>query len=175
MARKSIWVLTVISICFLAMLLIESHAERPLTGRATASSHQDTYRAQYAIDGDPKTRWGSGFTDDAWWQIAFDQPERLAGLHLVWEEAYGERYAIQVSDDGTQWQTVFTETAGDGKTDWIFFEPVTARFLRLQGQQRGTGWGYSIRELRILRDSQWPAVEAGGTAAGSDPQSVVDA
>ena len=174
MARKYGWMWTVVGACWLALLLMESSAGRPLTGRATASSDQDTYRAQYAIDGDLKTRWGSGFTDDAWWQMAFDQPERLAGLHIVWEEAYGERYAIQVSDDGMQWQTVFAETAGDGKTDWIFFEPVTAQFLRLQGHQRGTGWGYSIRELQVMHASQWPTIEAGGMVAGSDPQRVVD-
>ena len=174
MERKPVWILAAVGVYLLALLLIESHAESPLTGRATASSHQDTYRAPYAIDGDFQTRWGSGFRDDEWWQIAFEQPERLAGLHIIWESAYGERYAIQVSDDGAQWQTVFTETDGDGKTDWIFFEPVTARFLRMQGQQRGTGWGYSIRELRVLRASQWPTIETSGTAAGSDPQHVVD-
>lgn len=174
MARKLVWVLVLMSIWNLVALLPNGHAQVGLPGRATASTGQEAYGAQNAIDGDMETRWGSAFTDHEWWQVAFDQPVSLAGLQIVWEEAYGEHYLIQVSNDGTHWQTVFEETAGDGKTDWIFFQPVTTRFLRLQGRQRGTGWGYSIWELRPLLASEWPTVQAGDTLPGSDPQAVVD-
>ena len=146
----------------------------PIRGQATASSGQDAYSADKAIDGDPKTRWSSAYTDDAWWQIAFEQPQSLAGLQILWETAYGEQYAIQVSDDGVHWRTVTTETAGDGKTDWLFFEPVTTRFLRLQGLQRGTGWGYSIWEVHLLHTRQWPTIQVSHPLAGSDPQRIVD-
>ncbi len=161
-------------VCLLAGLIVEGRAESRLTGRASSSSDQDLYRARNALDGDLKTRWGSRFRDDEWWQVAFDQPESLAGLRIVWENAYGERYDVQLSDDGAQWRTVFTEMDGDGKTDWIFFKPVTARFLRIQGRRRGTGWGYSIKELYLLRGSEWPTIEAHSTVAGSNPQHIVD-
>ena len=167
-----VWLL--VCVCLLAMLVVEAHAEPPLAGRASASSVQGVYKAQNAVDGDPKTRWGSQFRDDEWWQIALDRPERLAGLQILWQGAYGEHYDIQVSDDGTQWRTVFSERDGDGKTDWIFFQPVTTRFLRIQGHQRGTGWGYSIEELRLLRDSEWPRIETSASASQSAAQHMVD-
>jgi hypothetical protein len=156
------------------LLSVGGATEHQFTGHVTASSGQDATSAQKAMDGDMQTRWSSAFADDEWWQIAFVQPERLAGLQIIWEQAYGEHYVIQVSDDGTQWHTVFEETAGDGKTDWIFFTPVTTRFLRLQGRQRGTGWGYSIWEIRLLPDSAWPRVEASSTLPGSQAQHMID-
>jgi hypothetical protein len=156
------------------MLGVGNATEHRFTGYATASSGEAATGAQKAIDGDMQTRWSSDFTDDAWWQIAFAQPERLAGLQIIWEQAYGEHYAIQVSDDGTRWHTVFEEMSGDGKTDWIFFAPVTTRFLRLQGRQRGTGWGYSIWEIHLFPDSAWPRVETSSTVAGSQAQHMLD-
>ena len=158
----------------LVMLNTEGAAERRFTGHATASSGQDAHGAQNAIDGNLQTRWSSAFTDEVWWQIALTQPEHLAGLQIIWEEAYGEQYVIQVSNDGMQWHTVFEETAGDGKIDWIFFTPVTTQFVRLQGHRRGTGWGYSIWEIRPLYASEWLKVEASNTAPGSHPQYMVD-
>jgi hypothetical protein len=173
MQRRIVFCLLV-SGSILAVLSIEGWAQGRFTGYATASSVQDIHHAQNAIDGNTKTRWGSAFTDNEWWQIAFAQPEALAGLQIGWEGAYGESYTIQVSDDGTRWHTVFEETAGDGNIDWIFFQPVTTRFLRLQGRQRGTGWGYSIREIYPVRAHEWPKVEASSTTPGSHPQNVVD-
>lgn len=161
-------------VCLCVALLAQSHAARHIQGRATASSGQDAYSPDKAIDGDRTTRWSSAFTDDAWWQIAFAQPQSLAGLQILWETAYGEQYAIQVSDDGTHWRTVTVETAGDGKTDWLFFEPLTTRFLRLQGRQRGTGWGYSIWEVTLLHAHAWPTIQVSHPLAGSDPQRIVD-
>lgn len=176
MQRAYQWVRMLFGACLLAVLwvAIESTAAPRLTGRATASSSQDTYGAENAVDGDLNTRWSSDFNDDEWWQIAFAQPESLAGLQIVWENAYGEHYDIQLSDDGMQWHTVFAERDGDGNTDWIFFKPMTARFLRIQGRQRGTGWGYSIKELRLLRGSEWPSIETPTSVANSNPQNIVD-
>jgi hypothetical protein len=171
---RTCWCFSLIYLSLLTLLSVGGATEHRFTGHVTASSGQDATSAQKAMDGDMQTRWSSDFTDDEWWQIAFGQPERLAGLQIIWEQAHGEHYVIQVSDDGTQWHTVFEEAAGDGKTDWIFFAPVTTRFLRLQGRQRGTGWGYSIWEIRPLPDSAWPRVEASSTLAGSQAQHMMD-
>jgi hypothetical protein len=59
MQRAYKWVRMLFCACLLAVLLvaIESTAAPQLTGRATASSSQDTYRAEFAVHGDLNTRW----------------------------------------------------------------------------------------------------------------------
>jgi hypothetical protein len=59
MQRAYKWVRMLFCACLLAVLLvaIESMAAPKLTGRATASSSQDTYRAEFAVHGDLNTRW----------------------------------------------------------------------------------------------------------------------
>lgn len=117
---RTCWLLALVCLSLLTLRSVGGATEHRFTGHVTASSGQDDTSAQHAMDGNVQTRWSSAFTDDEWWQIAFGQPERLAGLQIIWEQAYGEHYVIQVSDDGAQWHTVFEEAAGDGKTDWIF-------------------------------------------------------
>ena len=68
---------------------------------------------------------------------------------LDWETAYGLWYEIQVSTDGAVWQTVYTETNGDGGTDDIVIAATSARYVRMQGIQRGTPWGYSLFAFEV--------------------------
>lgn len=167
------WLVLACMVLWIGYALAE-HSAPVFPARVTASSGQEDFSAPQAMDGNLQTRWSSAFTDNEWWQAEFAQPASLAGVQIRWEQAYAERYTVLISDDGVQWQPVFVETAGDGKTDWIFFTPVTTRFLRLQCQQRATGWGYSIWEVRPLPARDWPAVDATETFSGSRPHHIVD-
>ncbi|HEY8241338.1 MAG TPA: discoidin domain-containing protein, partial [Kiritimatiellia bacterium] len=142
-------------------------AAAPAGMKATASSGDTDYRAELAIDGNMSTRWSSNFEDDHWWQVEFEKPRTLAGIKLSWETAYGEKYLIQVSDDGASWRDVYRVEQGDGRTDILFFGPVTAKFFRLKGIQRGTGWGYSLWEVNFIDAEQGPRVEAKGENSGA--------
>ncbi|MBN2190868.1 MAG: discoidin domain-containing protein [Candidatus Aureabacteria bacterium] len=124
----------------------------PINVRASASSGDGAYDPQKAVDGDIKTRWSSNFTDDEWWIGEFENEVTLAGVKMVWETAFGEKYSLQVSSDGKDWKKVYETQDGDGKTDIIFFKPVKAKFFRIEGYQRGTGWGYSIFEIEFFRE-----------------------
>jgi len=146
----------------------------PPPGRASASSGEAAYAAEQAIDGDPTTRWGSEFRDHEWWQYAFDVPQALAGLRIHWETAYGEKYAIQVSNDGKQWRRVFEEDEGDGHTDLVFFRPTRTRYVRMQGLQRGTGWGYSFWEVDFFLEHDAPKATASLSLPGHEAAHVID-
>lgn len=139
---------------------------------ATASSGSGDYAPRYAVDGNLKTRWSSEFRDNEWWQAEFGQPRMISGLKINWETAFSEKYEVSVSDDGQQWRTVYRVTEGDGQTDLLFFGPVTTKFIRLDCQQRGTGWGNSIWEITFFEK---PAMaSAGSAAADHDPQKAID-
>ncbi len=117
----------------------------PFRVTATASSIELPHlEPQNAVDGNFGTRWASDFSDPQWIKFDFGREIEIVGLIIYWEMAYGRVYDIQVSDDGREWETVFTERYGLGGTDDIDFEMVSRRYLRIYGRQRGTGWGYSI-------------------------------
>jgi len=117
------------------------------------SSSSDGNTAERAVDGDPETRWGSGFTHDEWFQVDLGTEQTFRIVRIDWESSYGVKYDIQVSNDGENWTTVFTETNGNGGTDLIVLEPVTARYIRMQGYQAAAEWGYSIYEFAVYEEA----------------------
>jgi enediyne biosynthesis protein E4 len=120
---------------------------------SSSSNESPAYPPEQAIDGDLNTRWASQFADPQWIMVELDTIYTVGRLVLKWENAYGRKYTIQAAIDTTSWQTVFTETKGNGGMDDITFSPVEAKFIRLYGTARGTSYGYSLYELEIYRPS----------------------
>ena len=81
----------------------------------TASSIQGTnYPAKNAVDGDSATRWSSTFSDPQWIQVDLGAVHQINCVVLDWEPSYGTAYLIQVSNDGSKWETIYSTTTGDG-------------------------------------------------------------
>jgi hypothetical protein len=124
---------------------------------ATASSTETTYVPAQAVDCDSATRWSSLFTDDQWLALEFDQAITIDTVALKWERAYGQRYTVDLSDDGETWTPVYTETNGNGGQDVVHFPLTTTRHIRMHGLNRGTAFGYSLWEFEVY--------ERGGTSS----------
>jgi len=119
---------------------------------ATSSSVEDlTLIPQNAVDGNLSTRWASEFSDPQWICIDLDRNYTINKIKLIWESAYGKSYKIEVSTNNTDWTEVYATQEGDGQEDEIGFDPVTARYVRLNGIQRGTSWGYSLYEFQVFK------------------------
>lgn len=103
-----------------------------------------------ARDGDTDTRWASLWSDDQWLQIDLRQPRTVSRMLLDWEAAYARGYRIEVSDDASTWRTVWSTDQGNGGLDVASFAPVTARYLRVHGVTRATGYGYSLWEVQVF-------------------------
>ncbi|MES9525457.1 galactose-binding domain-containing protein [Streptomyces capoamus] len=108
-----------------------------------------SYAPGRAVDGDRDTRWASEWSDDQWLRIDLGSVHRVGRVTLDWERAYGKAYSIQLSADGANWRTVWSTTTGDGGLDTARFTGTPARYVRVMGTQRGTGWGYSLREVGV--------------------------
>lgn len=106
--------------------------------------------ANFAVDGDMKTRWASASEDNQWWQADFDAPRNLCGLEVKWEYAFGDKYEVLAKISSGEWKKVYATSAGDGNTDIIYFEPVVASSVKLNLLTRGTGWSFSIWEINFL-------------------------
>ncbi|MGW0186281.1 discoidin domain-containing protein [Streptomyces sp. NPDC003362] len=117
---------------------------------ATASSSEGAaFAASAAVDGNlTGTRWASQWTDNQWLQVDLGTSADISRVVLTWEAAYGKAYDIQLSDNGTDWRTAKSVTAGDGGTDDLTLSG-TGRYVRLKGVTRATGYGYSLWEFQV--------------------------
>ncbi|HWD94342.1 MAG TPA: DUF5005 domain-containing protein [Verrucomicrobiae bacterium] len=103
----------------------------------------------YAVDGNMSTRWSSAYSDPQWIYVDLGSIQSIGQVRLSWETAYGKSYRIDVSNDASTWTTVFTQSNGSGGKEILNFPSLTARYVRMYGTQRGTGWGYSLWEMEV--------------------------
>jgi beta-glucosidase-like glycosyl hydrolase len=134
----------------------------------TASSTQDAtdYPAADATDGDPGTRWSSAFSDPQWLEVDLGSQQQICSIGILWEAAYATAFQIQVSNDNTNWTTIYSTTTGTGGNE-TFAESVTARYVRMYGTVRATQWGYSIFEFDVYGLTTTPPVTGGNGSGGN--------
>ncbi|WP_328320238.1 beta-N-acetylglucosaminidase domain-containing protein [Kribbella sp. NBC_00382] len=118
--------------------------KRPVT--ASSVEPGTSFSPELAVDGDASTRWASGYDDASWLQVDLGARTQLGKVVLRWEAAFGSAYRLEVSDDGTTWTTAASVTGGDGGTDTVWLD-AAGRYLRMQGVDRATTYGYSLYEL----------------------------
>ncbi|MCO4694373.1 beta-N-acetylglucosaminidase domain-containing protein [Streptomyces sp. RO-S4] len=122
-------------------------------GTASASGVEqdlDRLAARYVNDDRLDTRWASGYADDAWVQIELAEPTKVAAVTVAWESACATEYAVQTSVDGTVWRTGSTQRPESCGNDVVRLPADEAvRYVRVQGVERRTTWGYSIYELGV--------------------------
>jgi acyl-homoserine lactone acylase PvdQ len=122
---------------------------RPVTATSYQSGlFQPNVPPSNAVDGNITSRWGSNKTDNESITVDLGTVQPVSRVLLYWEAAYGRSYKIQVSGDGTTWRDVYATTTGDGGQDVDVFPTTSARYVRMQGVQRGTGYGYSLYEFQ---------------------------
>jgi type 1 glutamine amidotransferase len=115
----------------------------------TASSVESAHVAANATDGNAATRWGSAYADPQWITVDLGGTYNLTRVRLAWETAYGRAYQIQTSPNNTTWTTVHSTTSGDGGVDDVTVTGA-GRYVRVNGTQRATQWGYSLWDLNVF-------------------------
>ncbi|RKE16973.1 discoidin domain-containing protein [Streptomyces sp. TLI_171] len=123
-------------------------------GRTATASSTENYGtpASNAVDGDAGTRWSSAAADPQWLQVDLGSAQAVCGTAVKWESAYAKSYQIQLSTDGANWTTAYSTTTGAGGTETQSFAG-TARYVRLNGTVRATGYGYSVWEFQVFTGS----------------------
>ncbi len=136
----------------------------------TASGMQDAGDGPTnAVDGNLGSRWSSDFNDNAWLTVDLGQPKQFDSAILRWENAFGKAYVIESSNDNQTWTPLFTQNAGNGGTETLTLPVTTARYVRMQGVQRATQFGYSLFEFEIYNSAATPkiAITASSGANGT--------
>jgi hypothetical protein len=122
---------------------------RPAVASSTEASG---FSAANAVDGNGATRWSSAFSDPQWIYVDLGASATVTRVVLQWEAAYGRAYQIQVSNDAATWTTIFSTTSGTGGVNDLAVSG-SGRYVRMNGTQRGTVWGYSLFELQVYGSS----------------------
>ncbi|MER7106882.1 discoidin domain-containing protein [Streptomyces sp. NPDC000229] len=115
----------------------------------TASSQENSGTpASAAVDGDTGTRWSSAFSDPQWIRVDLGATATISQVELRWEAAYAKAYRVETSQNGTDWTTAYSTTSGTGGTETLNVSG-TARYVRMLGTARATGYGYSLWEFKV--------------------------
>ncbi|UOB18377.1 carbohydrate-binding protein [Abyssalbus ytuae] len=114
-----------------------------------SSSETNTLTGSLAVDGDDTTRWSSIYSDSEWIYVDLQDTYNINRIILKWEAAYGEAYEIQVSDNASNWETIWSTSNENGEIDDITGLNGTGRYIRMQGVRRGEEWGYSLWEFEV--------------------------
>lgn len=100
-------------------------------------------------DGDNGTRWASQSGDNEWIYVDLGEQKMVNGVGLTWEDAYAKAYKIQLSNDAQNWKEVYSTVDGHTGVQDITFTEEPARYVRIQGVERGTWWGYSLWDFKV--------------------------
>jgi hypothetical protein len=133
--------------CF-TMAFADNRENLALNKPAFASS-TTMGEAGSVTDGNPGSRWASNSNDAEWIYIDLGRAQDVNGVKLNWEEAYAKAFKIQVSDDAKNWKDVYESGDGHVGLQQITFDEVKGRYVRMYGQQRGSGWGYSLWDFEV--------------------------
>ncbi len=102
---------------------------------ATASSTNGSNTPSKAVDGSTSTYWRSGSISSStitWLQVDLQTAQSINRAVVKWNGSYyAKNYQIQISNDATNWSTVYTDNAGNGGTDDYSFANVSARYVRV--------------------------------------------
>ncbi|MFZ1080918.1 MAG: FG-GAP-like repeat-containing protein [Candidatus Kryptoniota bacterium] len=127
-----------------------------LNRKATASSVTSLCEASSAVDGSTYTLWASAQSDTQWIQIEFDTSYYVGKVILRWGNSnYGEKYAIQYSQNGADWSDLAVVDTGKSGVNEFAVTPVKAKFLKLSLTLSSSGTGYHLYEFEVYR----PTVE----------------
>jgi hypothetical protein len=119
-----------------------------------ASSIDNTNDAiPFAVDGNLSTRWSSAYSDPQWFYVDLGSTQSFDTVTILWETAYASAFQIQVSNDATNWTTVWSTNgmmlSASGGWSTSSFSPASGRYVRMYGTQRATIWGYSMFEFQV--------------------------
>ncbi|MFH1783271.1 MAG: discoidin domain-containing protein [bacterium] len=102
---------------------------------------------EMTIDGIGGTRWASAYEDEQWLLLDLGAPKKISTVIIKWEVACARKMSVLVSNDKSNWTEVYSGGGrGSKRHD---FEPVEARYVKLDLIKRATDWGFSIWDIFV--------------------------
>ncbi len=116
----------------------------------SCSSTASTLHPCKAIDDENAgTYWLSKSSNPQWAQIDLGKTYNITEVKVKWMPNYAKAYQIQVSNNGTTWQSVFSTTTGAGGIKDITGINATGRYVRMYGTKRAKSIGYALYAMNV--------------------------
>lgn len=132
---------------------IAPEAEVTASSYSTIGPH---FGPSSATDGKSYTHWNSAAWtksdggEKQWLQLQWNTPRRIQRVKILWGPTYAIDYALEVSANGTQWESVKSIRDGKGGTEEHELPAPKAKFLRINGLRGTKGISaYSVREIEV--------------------------
>ncbi|GAB2695117.1 hypothetical protein GCM10027037_18470 [Mucilaginibacter koreensis] len=123
------------------------------TVTVTSLENGAQFPASAAVDGNTTTRWSSAFSDPQSITVDLGGFYDISRVRILWENAYGKDYQVQISSNGTSFNTIKSVTGNTSTNNDITGlsgQSSIARYVRIYGTTRAlTAYGYSIYELEV--------------------------
>ncbi len=147
----------------------------------TASSTNGSASPSLAADGDTSSRWESEWVGEVWLLADLGAEVPVEGFIIRWEAAYARTFSVQISSDGSSYQTVAGEVdyrPNESYPTWSFTlaKAQSARYVRVLMTERAMpAYGYSVYELEVygkqgtvVPESEFPVLFDAANSSGSD-------
>ena len=85
-------------------------------------------------DGNTGSAWSAQSEDKPWVCVDLGEKKEFRRMVVSWESFVCEDYTILVSDDNSAWKAVHTHGKPAGSIDAISIDPVSARYIRIEGK-----------------------------------------
>lgn len=132
-------------------------------------------------NGSQGDRWESVHSDPQTWQVDLGSSQTFNAIVIYWEGAYGKTFTIEAGNDvdvetgyltgGTTIASVTGQTlAGFPYKQVIPVSSTTARYIKFNGIERGTVYGYSFWEFEVYNDASLAATSL--TISGATSKQV---
>jgi hypothetical protein len=117
----------------------------------SASTSLQGTSASLAMDARLDTSWRSQETGAQSVQVDLQRVSEFGGIEIDWVRGlHANRYTVDTSMDGKQWQTVRTVTASNGKRDSHLLPESEARFIRVSMPDAKRQYGIAEIHVRDL-------------------------
>ncbi|MDK8183259.1 discoidin domain-containing protein [Paenibacillus sp. UMB4589-SE434] len=119
--------------------------------KTVSASSEETHEnvRQNVVDGNPYTRWSSERTDQEWICIDLEEQTLISRVRLHWESAHAKAYKLQISDNATHWTDIYETSSSLGGIEIVDGLNIQGRYIRMQGIERASIWGYSLWAFNV--------------------------
>jgi hypothetical protein len=122
-------------------------------GKMATGDLNDLQPAANAFDGDGTTRWESAHSDPQTISVDLGSVQPIDDIRLTWEAALGKDFTLDVSNDGTNWQTIMPVTGNTSTSTEYAHLGASGRYVRMNGTARATPYSYSLFEFEVFATS----------------------
>ncbi|MFF2483862.1 discoidin domain-containing protein [Paenibacillus sp. NPDC058071] len=121
--------------------------------KTTSAISQNSHTSAMAADENTGTWWSAGNGNaNNWWKVDLGQDYDLTGSEIVFlNDTYAWKYKVEISQDNTNWTTVWDSTANTStaQTQTHSYK-AAARYLRVMVTQTPTSLWTAFSEFRVF-------------------------